>query len=105
MPCVAEVVNRSLKGDCTDFTNVAQRLPNSESWLICLQLKEEDGIKFHVRSTPFTFFKRYRRWKVLYFPLYKSKAGRNTKIFVPEIYEMFSPYPDINRSVVYSISF
>ena len=25
VPCVAEVVNRSLKADCTDFTNTFQR--------------------------------------------------------------------------------
>ena len=41
VPCVAEVVNRSLKADCTDFTSI--------SFVVMLlteaSLKESDGIR------------------------------------------------------------
>ena len=43
VPCVAEVVNRSLKADCTDYNSF-----NNESFTNCLCFKAEDlfGIEY-----------------------------------------------------------
>ena len=79
-------------------TNIDQLLPNSESRLIRLQLKVEDEIKFHVRKTPvsFMFSNDIGDEKHYIFHCTNPRLKEIRKTFIPEIYETFTPYPDVN---------
>ena len=82
----------------SNTTNIDQQLPNSESRLIRFQLKggRWDKTPHEKRMCPLCFSNDMGDEKHYIFHCTNPKLVEIRKIFTPEIYETFTPYPDVN---------